>query len=1007
MSIFKTRSIKRLLCNILALMLIVGTSFIGFLPVYAVNPTVTTDLNNVRQKIDGFGLVDNGWAGMSIADGQLIGSRYGALYDHQGILDLLFSPTNGIGISILKTEVMPSVEPNEGVWDWDPNKGLRYGVTIGHTPDDVGTVSGANCSTYILACPYTQSKTGTVESMTVYVKANPGNGTMRMGIYSDNANKPGTKLAQTDIFTPTVGWNSKYVINPNTQTLTGGTKYWLVWEVSNDTLDVALTNDFTVTSGQYAPWTYDATGLPTTFPTGSGYSTWSGDASIYAVVITSTTTLTLGHEVWLMDQAKARGCNIFLAGPWSPPGWMKTSGFFYHNGGLRSDKRSAYATYLSTYIKEMKARFNEDMGYISLVNEPDAIGDFDDPADGLSSWTSADFKAVAPVVKQQFNTDGVTAKIMLPEESTWTESRAADILNDPNTSNAVDIVNAHGYDFVGNFVASGDETHGYSYFTNAKSKGKGVWETEVSDFYSAGINIGNQTILPTSGTGSSSYLYAHPSNLWTMSKINSISIYVAANPNSGNLRLGIYDDNAGKPGTLQAWTNEFIPTAGAWNTQNVTTPKNLPRGTYWLAWQPSNDTLDVRKTNTGPKTSGYSYPRTYGPLPTTFPATPYSTYTGDASIYAILNTVNDPSIDDGVKWAKYIYNCMTVSQVNAWFHFYTADELDVGDALVTLTGTNPGDYTVNKRCYTIGNYSKFIRPGYYRVGVTNPTPASGVYVSSYKDDASGKYVTVAVNQNTSGSNSIDFKINGSLAGSTVTPYRTSSTENLAQLTDISVTNGTFTATLPANSVTTFVGTYTPGLIGYWKFDEGSGSSAADSSNNGNTGTLTGSPTWVTGHSGSALQFNGSNYAQVSNSSSLQITGDITIAAWVNRNTAGNYDVIAAKSDGTTYNYNFFFDSLYPDKESLYSASTSPTQAISTSTVSAGSWQKVAVTRSGNTVTFYLNGSAVGTATITGSFGSSTVPLKIGHDGYKGMSGSIDELRIYNRALTQAEIQALP
>jgi len=111
------------------------------------------------------------------------------------------------------------------------------------------------------------------------------------------------------------------------------------------------------------------------------------------------------------------------------------------------------------------------------------------------------------------------------------------------------------------------------------------------------------------------------------------------------------------------------------------------------------------------------------------------------------------------------------------------------------------DGTISKRGYMMAHFSKFVRPGYVRVdAVKNPNP--NVYVSAYKGD--NKVVIVAVNMDES---SVDqpFVINASIGK--VERWVTSSNQNLAKSPDINVTNGSFTAELAAQSVTTFVGSW--------------------------------------------------------------------------------------------------------------------------------------------------------------------------------------------------------
>jgi len=110
------------------------------------------------------------------------------------------------------------------------------------------------------------------------------------------------------------------------------------------------------------------------------------------------------------------------------------------------------------------------------------------------------------------------------------------------------------------------------------------------------------------------------------------------------------------------------------------------------------------------------------------------------------------------------------------------------------------DGTISKRGYMMAHFSKFVRPEYRRVEATK-TPNTNVYVSAYKGD--GKAVVVAVNMGTSAVNQ-DFTI-GSGTVASVELWRTSANQNMAKQSNINLNNGGFTASLPAQSVTTFVG----------------------------------------------------------------------------------------------------------------------------------------------------------------------------------------------------------
>lgn len=110
------------------------------------------------------------------------------------------------------------------------------------------------------------------------------------------------------------------------------------------------------------------------------------------------------------------------------------------------------------------------------------------------------------------------------------------------------------------------------------------------------------------------------------------------------------------------------------------------------------------------------------------------------------------------------------------------------------------DGTISKRGYMMAQYSKYVRPGYYRVDATK-NPNTNVYVSAYKGD--NKVVIVAINKGNSEVTQ-KFNIQGG-SSSSITAYRTTGSQNLSQST-VSISGGSFTTQLPAQSVTTFVGT---------------------------------------------------------------------------------------------------------------------------------------------------------------------------------------------------------
>ena len=109
--------------------------------------------------------------------------------------------------------------------------------------------------------------------------------------------------------------------------------------------------------------------------------------------------------------------------------------------------------------------------------------------------------------------------------------------------------------------------------------------------------------------------------------------------------------------------------------------------------------------------------------------------------------VYDPSIADAVVWAHNIHDFLTVANASAWMYWNLAsyDSIEYNDGLT--------DYFFNpaKRFYAVGNWSKFVRSGWTRIGAT-PSPAAGIYLTAFKEDSSGNFAIVAVNQNSTSAN---------------------------------------------------------------------------------------------------------------------------------------------------------------------------------------------------------------------------------------------------------------
>jgi hypothetical protein len=213
-----------------------------------------------------------------------------------------------------------------------------------------------------------------------------------------------------------------------------------------------------------------------------------------------------------------------------------------------------------------------------------------------------------------------------------------------------------------------------------------------------------------------------------------------------------------------------------------------------------------------------------------------------------------------------------------------------------------------------------------------------------------------------------------------------------------------------------------GLVGYWPFDEESGTQTANVVNPG-TGVLQSGVSRVSGVFAGGLAFNGTvaGHVVVPDSAPLRIGGSITLAMWVKHTTVptssgmmyylekglDDHDNYGIGIQGTTSGSKMFFE--FEDSLGVYHHF----QQSGSTTLTANEWVHIALTfdDANNIARFYRDGMEVGSVAVTQSMnGGLSQPLHIGRENMTGFewpfSGAMDDLRIYNRALSLSAVTAL-
>ncbi|MFA6005801.1 MAG: DUF2341 domain-containing protein [Patescibacteria group bacterium] len=344
----------------------------------------------------------------------------------------------------------------------------------------------------------------------------------------------------------------------------------------------------------------------------------------------------------------------------------------------------------------------------------------------------------------------------------------------------------------------------------------------------------------------------------------------------------------------------------------------------------------------------------------------------------------------------------TTTDANLAFYFF-------GD----YNGTLPANKGLMRIYATAGGTWKVISGSYF---VTDADLGKWMHVSFNYDTATGGQlyingspVGVRTGSGDLTTNNLPFRIGGYIPKAYFDEVKIYGYERTATQikTDYQLRGSSKSTSVAMGSSKSNNDAFSNGLVGYWKMDENTGTTVADTSGNGGTMTFTGNaPSWVVGKYGSAIRYNGTNsLATVPNSTPLNITGNaITLSAWVYLTAyPASYGVIYQK-DGYADGYRMMIAStgqIYSDMKA------SERSMSSTGTVPLNTWTLVNVTYDGAKMYTYINGASAGSLSVTpGNLTGTTASISFGLTEYPPITGSIDEARVYNRALSASEVSSL-
>ncbi|MHC4587159.1 MAG: LamG domain-containing protein, partial [Planctomycetota bacterium] len=204
------------------------------------------------------------------------------------------------------------------------------------------------------------------------------------------------------------------------------------------------------------------------------------------------------------------------------------------------------------------------------------------------------------------------------------------------------------------------------------------------------------------------------------------------------------------------------------------------------------------------------------------------------------------------------------------------------------------------------------------------------------------------------------------------------------------------------------GTASADLVAHWKLDDGSGTTATDSVGS-NHGTFVGNPQWIEGIKVGALDFDGASSVNCGSDTSLDVTGPFSCTIWIRPGTDGNQAVCPlSKAESPNWSWQLRYGwspapAGFTNIMGWQFNSAARDWVWVHQELAIGEWYHIAASNDGATVKCYLDGVETDSKPMTG-FASSNTTFLIGSDGWNDdWIGAIDDVRLYDHALTEPEI----